>query len=213
MGAARGVRGVMAGVFVMSIATAGLVIVAPSAGAGVVQPPDGTAPDGGIRCEGDKVIRPAPAGGVLGTQDGADGEGRECAQLEVTKSVTGTPAASPPPGTTYSVVVDCVPVERDGDGMPPTDGVEAQQLPEAQTPPFTTTLTFPENGGTQSVFVDRPSDCTVSESPPPGCTLTSIDPGTTQIESPILYSVDVTNNCDPAVEPAVAVVQEPRFTG
>jgi hypothetical protein len=207
MSAGRVVRGVVGSVFVISVAAAGLVALAPAAGAGPVQPPDDS-----IQCEvengdGDGMTPVEP---VQPTQDGrAD----ECAQLEVTKTVTGTPAPSPAPGTTFAVVVDCVPVELDGrDGGAP-DGVDAQQLPQGQTPPFTTTLTFPENGGTQSVFVDRPSDCTVNESPPPGCTLTSIDPGTTEIRSPILYSVDVTNNCDPGVEPAVAVVQEPRFTG
>jgi len=109
----------------------------------------------------------------------------QCAQLEVTKTVTGTPAPAPPPGTTYAVVVDCVPVE--SREMRPTDGVGVQQLPEGQSPPFTTTLTFPEGGGRQSVFIDRPSDCTVTEAPPPGCTLTPVDPGTTEIRSPILY--------------------------
>jgi hypothetical protein len=194
----RGVRGVIAGVFVMSVAATGFAVVAPSAGAGV----------DGIRCEvqdGDGVI-PEPVGPA---QDGR--ESSECAQLEVTKTVTGTPAPAPPQGTTFAVVVDCVPVERDG--MKPTDGVGAEQLPQGQSPPFTTTLTFPAGGGTQSVFIDRPSDCTVSESPPPGCTLRSIDPGTTEIRSPILYSVDVINNCDPPVEPAAAIVEAPRFTG
>jgi len=198
MSAARGVRGVLAGVFVVSVVAAGLVVAVPSAGAGV----------SGIPCEvegGDDTLpeRVAPA---------QDGRETSCAQLEVTKTVTGTPAPAPPPGTTYSVVVDCVPLERDGMG-PPTDGATAQQLPQGQSPPFTTTLTFPEGGGTQSVFVDRASDCTVSEAPPPGCTLTSIDPGTTEIREPILYPVTVTNNCDPAVEPAVAVVETPSFTG
>ncbi|MFL6243645.1 MAG: DUF5979 domain-containing protein [Acidimicrobiia bacterium] len=199
MGAVRGVRGVVASVFVMSVAVAGLAIAAASAGAGVA----------GIQCEGEEDGVVAPA------QDGAV---QSCAQLEVTKVVTGTPAPSPAAGTTFDVVVDCVPSERDGrdgDGMDgaPTDGATAQQAPPAQAPPFTTTLTFPEGGGTQSVFIDRPSDCTVTEAPPPGCTLTSIDPGTTQIESPILYPVTVTNNCDPPVEPAAAVVEVPRFTG
>ena len=77
-------------------------------------------------------------------------------------------------------------------------GASAQQAPpEGQIPPFTTTLTFPENGGTQSVFVTRESDCTGTEAPRPGCTLRSIDPGTTEIRSPIPYGVTVTNNCDP----------------
>jgi len=78
---------------------------------------------------------------------------------------------------------------------------------------FTTTLTFAEGGGTQSVFIDRPSECAVSETPPAGCTLSSIDPVTTEIEEPILYPVTVSNNCDPAVEPAAAVVEVQRFTG
>ncbi|HYV58596.1 MAG TPA: DUF5979 domain-containing protein [Acidimicrobiia bacterium] len=200
MRATRGVRGIVASMFVVGAATVGFAVNALPAGAGA----------SGIQChvEGGDGVVPEP---VTPTQDG---QVSQCAQLEVTKTVTGTPAPSPPPGTTYSVVVDCVPVERDGD-MRPTDGVGAQQLPEGQSPPFTTTLTFPENGGTQSVFIDRPSDCTVTEAPPPGCTLRSIDPGTTEIRSPILYGVTVTNNCDPPVEAAaaVAVVEAPRFTG
>ena len=205
MRATRGIRSVVAGAFVVGAATVGFAVNAVAVGAGVAQPP----PDGeGIQGEvpisdGDGA---APVEPVLPLQDGRVGR---CAQLEVTKTVTGTPAPAPPPGTTYSVVVDCVPVERDG--MPPQDGVDAQQLPQGQTPPFTTTLTFPENGGTQSVFITGPSECTVSETAPPGCTLRSIDPVTTQIEEPILYPVTVTNNCDPAV--AVAVVEVPRFTG
>lgn len=196
MRATRGIRSVVAGAFVVGAATVGFVVNAVPASAGAA----------GIQCEVEDGANPVE--GVLPAQNGAVAS---CAQLEITKTVTGTPAPSPPPGTTYAVVVDCVPVERDG--MPPTDGVDAQQLPQGQSPPFTTTLTFPEGGGTQSVFVDRPSDCTVTEAPPPGCTLTSIDPGTTEIRSPILYGVDVTNNCDPPAEAAVAVVEVPRFTG
>ena len=198
MSRVRGMRGVVAGVFVMSVAAAGFAVVAPSAGAG----------KSGIPCQvedGDRVIPESVA-------PAQDGMVSSCAQLEVTKTVTGTPAPAPPPGTTFAVVVDCVPVERDG-MRPPTDGATSQQVPQGQTPPFTTTLTFPAGGGTQSVFIDRPSDCTVSESPPPGCTLRSIDPGTTEVREPILYPVTVTNNCDPPVEPAAAVVEAPRFTG
>ncbi len=211
MSRARGMREGVAGILVIGAVTLGFAINAMAVGAGPAPPPDGTAPDGGIRChveDGDEVILPELPQLL---QDGTDGRVSSCAQLEVTKTVTGTPSASPPPGTTYAVNVDCVPV--DIDGMRPTDGVEAQQLPEAQTPPFTTTLTFPASGGTQSVFIDRPSDCTVTEAPPPGCTLTSIDPVTTEIRDPIRFPVNVANNCDPAVEAAVAVVQVPRFTG
>lgn len=192
----RGVRAIVASVFVTGTAAVGLVVGAGSAGAG-----NGD----GIQCEvqgdnGDTIIIP--------TQDGRVAQ---CAQLEVTKVVTGTPSPSPAPGTTFAVVVDCVPTEEDG--MVPRDGAGAQQLPQGQTPPFTTTLTFPAEGGTQSVFIDRPADCTVSETPPPGCTLTFIDPETTEIRQPILYPVTVSNNCDPAAQPAVAVVEAPRFTG
>jgi hypothetical protein len=67
------------------------------------------------------------------------------------------------------------------------------------------------------VFVSRTSDCTVSEAPPAGCTLTSIDPVTTEIRQPVIYPVTVTNNCDPpaqpTVQPAAAVVETPLFTG
>jgi Domain of unknown function (DUF5979) len=195
MSAARGVRGIVASVFVIGAATVGVAINAMPAGAGRE----------GIPCEvenGGPVVIPSQ-----------DGRVQSCAQLEVTKVVTGTPSPSPAPGTTFAVVVDCVPINEDGIMPAPTGGISAQQAPPGQTPPFTTTLTFPEGGGTQSVFIDRRSDCTVSETPPAGCTLTSIDPGTTQIQDPILYPVTVTNNCDPAVEAAAAVVEVPRFTG
>jgi Domain of unknown function (DUF5979) len=201
MSKGRSVRAIVAGVFVAGMVAAALGVGAGSAGAG-----NGD----GIECEvkdgenGDTIVVPAQNGRV-----------RNCAQLEVTKIVTGTPAPSPSPGTTFAVVVDCVPSEENGMNGGPRDGVAAQQLPQGQTPPFTTTLTFPADGGTQSVFIDRPSECTVSETPPPGCKLTSIDPVTTQIEDPILYPVTVTNNCDPVQppEPAAAVVEVPRFTG
>lgn len=213
MSGARGARGVVASLFAMSVAAAGfagLAVMAPAAGAGVAGIPCHV-PDGEIIVPQDSIDTPA-------TSAPPDGRVSECAQLEVTKTVTGTPAPAPPPGTTYSVVVDCKPVrEMDSIGTP--SGASAQQVPpEGQTPPFTTTLTFPENGGTQSVFITRSADCTVSESPPPGCTLKSIDPETTQVRHPVLYGVTVTNNCDPAsppveAAPAVAVVQVPRFTG
>jgi Domain of unknown function (DUF5979) len=190
-------RGAIASMLLIGAATVGVAISTGSAGAGV----------DGIQCEGENEN-----GGpiVVPTQNG---RAQSCAQLEVTKIVTGTPAPAPPPGTTFAVVVDCVPEERDGMIPIPEDEITAQQLPPGQSPPFTTTLTFPEGGGTESVFITGPSDCTVSESPPPGCTLTSIDPVTTEIEEPILYPVTVTNNCDPAVEAAAAVVEVPRFTG
>jgi len=168
-----------------------LVVGATAAGAAIVPTSAGAGVDGITCLVGEETVR--------------------CAELEVTKVVTGTPQPSPAPGTTFSVVVDCVPVEN----PMPRDEVGAQQVPPGQSPPFTTTLTFPASGGTQSLFIDRRSDCTVSEAPPPGCTLTSIDPETTEIRDAIVYPVTVTNNCDPPVEPppAAAVVETPRFTG
>lgn len=107
----------------------------------------------------------------------------------------------------------------------PRVGTEA--LPPGLVPPFTTTLTFPAEGGTQDVFIARPSDCTISETSPPGCTLGSIDPATVAItEAPHLYPVKVTNSCAspsqsaasvlsavPAAPAAAAVVGTPRTTG
>lgn len=197
MSRVRGVRGIVAGMFMVGAASVGFAASGVSAGAGV----------DGIRCE-------APEDGII-VAPAQDGRVASCAQLEVTKVVTGTPAPGPAPGTTFEVVVDCVPVR---DGMrPPTDGVTPQQLPQGQTPPFTTTLTFPEGGGTQSVFITRGADCAVTEAPPAGCTLTSIDPVVTQVRQPVMYPVTVTNNCDPpaqpTVQPAAAVVGTPLFTG
>jgi len=181
--------------FVVGAATVGFAASAVSAGAGV----------DGIRCEG-------PQDGVAAVQPVQPGQ--PCSQLEVTKVVTGTPAPGPAPGTTFDVVVNCVPVR---EMLRETGGAAAQQLPQGQTPPFTTTLTFPEGGGTQSVFITRSADCSVTEAPPAGCTLTSIDPVVTQARQPILYPVTVTNNCDPpaqpTVQPAAAVVGTPLFTG
>ena len=130
--------------------------------------------------------------------------------LEVTKVVTGKAA----PGTTFTVGVDCQRAIMDGVDAS-TDG--------GQTPPFTTTLTFGESGGTQDVLSAQPASCTVTESPPPGCTLTSIDPKQpVLVESSEPVVVTVTNDCQvaptptttvPAGQPAAAVVGAPSFTG
>jgi hypothetical protein len=195
------VRGVVASVFVISAAAAGLAGATSAAAGPAVPPPNCTLPPptDGV----DATVAPVP-------QDG------RCATLRVTKTVTGTPA----PGTTFSIVVDCAPLERDGI-IPAPEASAADALPPGQNPPFTTTLTFPENGGTQDVLITRSSDCTTSETPPPGCTLTSIDPATTEVRDDIVYPVTVTNDCPPPTpEPAAAaaaaaapVVEAPRFTG
>jgi len=183
------VRGVVASVFVISAAAAGLAVATSAAGAQPAPPPP-------------NCTVPVKEATPVTTSDTEPGR---CATLRVTKTVTGAPA----PQTTFAVVVDCVPVEvpRAADALPP-----------GQVPPFTTTLTFPATGGTQDVLITRTSDCTTSETPPPGCTLTSIDPVTTHVRQDIVYPVTVTNDCpppapEPAAAPAVAVVQAPRFTG
>jgi hypothetical protein len=222
------VRGIVGGLFLMSVASVGVIATMAPAGAGEKTDKN---------CE------------ISFTKDGHSSDPQElltdgipevisfpshCATLEVTKVVTGTP----PPGTQFPVVVECSPVKDEVDGMGTDEATssdaasDAQQLPPGNKPPFTTTLTFPENGGTQSVLVwaKHPSKCTVSETPPAGCTLTSIDPVTTDIgperaatESappPDVHPVTVTNNCEPPAQPsgagvavATAVVASPRFTG
>ena len=188
------VHGIVAVAFTISTTAAGLGLAVSSAGAGV--PSD--------NCTGPPPVQPQAADIQPVPQ--------RCATLEITKVVTGEPA----PETTFAVGVDCAPVEIKPVSPAPAT---ADALPPGQTPPFTTTLTFPASGGTQDVLITKPSDCTVTETPPPGCTLTSIDPVKTEIRSAIVYPVTVTNDCppppmQPAPAPAaVAVVQVPRFTG
>jgi len=193
------VRGVVASVFAISAAAAGLA-GATSAAAGPAPeppPPNCTLPP---PTDTGATVAPVPRDG-------------RCATLRVTKTVTGTPA----PGTTFSVVVDCALVEKMGT-IPAPEASAADALPPGQDPPFTTTLTFPANGGTQDVLITRSSDCTTTETPPPGCTLTSIDPVTTEVRDDIVYPVTVTNDCppppsEPAAAAAAPVVEAPRFTG
>jgi hypothetical protein len=143
---------------------------------------------------------------------GATVAAQDCT-LEVTKVVTGKAAS----GTTFTVGVDCTALQADRVNVA-TDG--------GQTPPFTTTLTFGENGGTQHVLSAQPASCTVTETPPPGCTLTSIDPHQpVPVETTNPVVVTVTNDCAPAPttptptttvpagQPAAAVVGVPSFTG
>jgi len=189
------VRGIVASMFAISTAAAGLALGTSAAGAGAPAAPNCTV-----------TVSPFSVQDVP-----PETEPSHCATLEVTKVVTGAPAD----GTTFTVGVDCVLVKK----LPPSpDGAAADALPPGQTPPFTTTLTFPANGGTQDVFITEPGgDCTVTETPPPGCTLTSIDPVTTHIDKADVFPVTVTNDC-PAppqtpAQAAVAVVVAPRFTG
>jgi hypothetical protein len=173
MTAARGVRGIVASLFLMSVAATGVVATMSPAGAGV----NG---DGEKNCKISfvKEAESTPAADQTTSElPRLISFPSHCAILEVTKVVTGTP----PPGTEFSVGVDCAPVKDEVDGVDQTtsaDTASEDQLPPGNKPPCTTTLTFPANGGTENVLVwaKQPSECTVSETPPAGCTLTSIDP-------------------------------------
>jgi hypothetical protein len=229
MSATRGVRGIVAGLFLMSIASVGVIATTAPAGAG--EPMADKNCNNSIIKEGNDSVPKELSTDEITREISFPSH---CATLEVTKVVTGTP----PSGTEFSVGVDCAPVKDEVDGLGTDETTssdassDAQELPPGNKPPFTTTLTFPENGGTQSVLVwaKHPSQCTVSETPPAGCTLTSIDPVTTDIGSertatesapkqePDVHPVTVTNNCEPPPQPAgagaaVAVVTAPRFTG
>jgi len=185
---ASGVRGIVASMFAISTAAAGLALGTSAAGAGPA-PPNCTVTVMPFS------VQTAPP----------ETEPSHCATLELTKVVTGAPA----PGTTFTVGVDCAAPKEMADALPP-----------GQTAPFTDTLTFPANGGTQNVFITEPGgDCTVTETPPAGCTLTSIDPVKTHVDKADVFPVTVTNDCAAPPQPqapaqaAVAVVVAPRFTG
>jgi hypothetical protein len=200
MGSSRWLRRIVTGVFVGAMATAGLAVGAGPVGAGPAVP----------LCEVE-VPAPVPEPIVEPAQRVV-----RCETLEVTKVVNGTAPAD----TTFRVVVECEPTERGGP-MP-----RDVQLPIGQLPPFTTVLEFPATGGTQEVQVIGPSSCTLSETPPPGCTLASIVPETVEMLEPDVFRSVVTNNCEspPAPvniqgtivvnqPPSPVVVATPRFTG
>jgi hypothetical protein len=217
MGRVLGVRRIIAGLVVGAVATAGLAVGAGSVGAGSVSagagepnctiPGDARGPLPEPLPEPALIIEPVPR------------EGR-CATLEVTKVVNGTA----PEGTIFRVLVQC---ERREPVELPRDRTAAE-LPPAMLAPFSTVLEFPATGGTQELLVG-PSSCTVSETPPPGCTLASIDPPTVEITQPNVFQVLVTNNCAPPAPastvniqgtivfssppPSPVVVATPRFTG
>ena len=187
------VRAFVASMFAITTAAAGLAVTASAAGAGPAPPPNCTV-----------TVMPAER-----LEAAPQSEPRHCATLEVTKVVTGTPA----PETTFTVGVDCAEVDVKSTTLP--DASAADALPPGQTPPFTTTLTFPAQGGAQDVFLAAEGDCTVTETPSPGCTLTSIDPVETHIDRSVEFPVTVTNDCQSQApeQAAVAVVVAPRFTG
>jgi hypothetical protein len=137
----------------------------------------------------------------------------ECSTLEVTKVVNGKAAE----GTIFRVVVSCESTLR----------TRAADLPTGQFSPFSTVLEFPATGGTREVLIANPSSCTLSETPPPGCTLAGIEPAKVEFTAPkTVNQALVTNNCEappPApvniqgtivvTNPPQAVTATPRFTG
>ncbi len=141
---------------------------------------------------------PAQEDAEVGAANGTD-----CATIEVTKVVTGTA----PPGTTFPVRVVC-----------PGGEVAAEGLPQADGPPVDKTLNLAA-GETQSILLDNGAVCTISETPPAGCTLVSIDPDPVvnvrfdDVEEQGVIPVTVTNNCEVAAAPAAAVPAAPTFTG
>ena len=152
------------------------------------------------------------------------------ATLDVTKVVEG----EVPPGTTFTVEVVCPFI----DGGPPTDStaVDAEEwggVPEGSGGDITETLTFGEDGGTQSVedigFQNR--ECTITETDDGGaesvtttaspdnseaCDVTEgTNSGAISFGGPTTCEVLVTNTFpepEPA-PPAAAVTVGPTFTG
>jgi hypothetical protein len=220
MTAARGVRGIVASFFMVSLAATGVVATVSPAGAGG---------NGGY--EQPNCREEHNNNDVLSDATTTfEKKGRHCETLEVTKVVTGTPEASPPPGTQFTVHVSCVKVEDNETEADFMDG--GSDLPVGNKAPFETDLTFPSTGGTQNILVIKSRrsqiECTATETAPPGCTLKSIDPETTtigeppaarsaEVREPVVHPVTVTNECNPPAQPsagaAVAVVEVPRFTG
>ena len=157
-----------------------------------------------------------------------DTEGRSNAALDITKVVEG----EVPPGTTFTVEVSCPTI----DGGPPTDStaVDAEDWGGANPegiPDINETLTFDENGGTQSVegifFENR--DCTVTETDdggaesvtyaagpnePDGCEVVPAeDSAEANFGDPSTCDVQITNTFPEAQ--AADVIQDigPTFTG
>ena len=160
------------------------------------------------------------------TVKGQNGEVVFCQALDITKEVTGDAA-----GRTFPITVDCQRADKGMTTGPP-------DLPTADFPPFGPKVVNVAAGETVRLLAAGPVDCTITEDPPEGCTLTSIEPETvstsppmTQIDSQvngddppplIVHPVTVVNDC-PAAAPAGAapadaapadVVQaQPTFTG
>ena len=172
-------------------ALVGFVLVGGLFGTGAGGAPAGSSTTTIINCQR-TISGPTSTTSIVTTTTAI--ETGSCAELKVTKVVTGTV----PPRATFPVVVDCA-------------EVAADELPEANFPPFTQTLTFPAGGGMQSIFIGTGAACTITETPTAHrCALVSINPPTVDVTEPVVYPVTVTNNCEVAAEAVAAV---PTFTG
>jgi hypothetical protein len=123
-----------------------------------------------------------------------------CAPVDITKHVNGAIL----PDATFHVTVTCQ--------APPEEPDEEQplpaELPVGVSPPATVNLTFPAEGGTQTVYIGEGS-CTVTETDlPAGCSLNSITPASFEIadldspEPALPIESIVTNTCAVSIEPA-----------
>ena len=122
------------------------------------------------------------------------------AQIDVEKVVVGTP----PPGTTYAVVLTC----DDGQVFPLTfNGPDAQVVTVLLSEPgMICTVTEPGTGGASSVSFACADDPTSTE-----CQ----SPNSIELVEPADGGFTITNTFDPStpVTPATPVPGTPRFTG
>jgi hypothetical protein len=159
--------------------------------------------------------------------EGVDGMVVFCQALDITKEVTGEAG-----GRTFPITVDC---QRADTG---TATAEVAELPTADFPPFGPKTVNLQDGETVRLLAAGPVDCTITEDPPEGCTLVSIDPDTVHTSNPndrasaevngdvpplIVHTVTVINDCPAEVlpaedapaeaAPAGVVRAQPAFTG
>jgi hypothetical protein len=151
-----------------------------------------------------------------------------CQALDITKEVTGEAG-----DRTFPITVDCQRADTDT-----TAAESLNDLPTADFPPFGPQTVNLRDGETVRLLAAGPVDCTITEDPPEGCTLVSIDPDTVHTSNPndraatedngdepplIVHTVTVINDCPaetvpaetaPAeAAPAGVVRAQPAFTG
>jgi hypothetical protein len=141
-------------------------------------------------------------------QAGVNGE---IATLTVTKAVVGDPG-----GATFDILVDCVADEANGMVPVPIELAQDTDYPN----PFSTTLTFGPDGGSQDIVFDGAYTCEVTETDTGGASSVAGE-GTVVIAAPIAYAITITNTFVAPDTLAPTTTQEaradtiarPRFTG